>query len=48
MLEVERLYVSNFNSPQNNWLIKTNAIIIVNKKVCEPHCVIWKWASATW
>jgi len=24
----------------------TYAIAIVNKKSCEPHCVIWKWASA--
>jgi len=47
--EVGRLYLSNFDSPQNNWLIETtaNAIAIVNKKVREPHCVIWKWASAT-
>jgi len=26
---------------------KPYAIAIVNKKSREPHCVIWKWASAT-
>jgi len=37
-------YLSNFNSPQKEM---TYAIAIVNKKSREPHCVIWKWASAT-
>ena len=45
--EVGRIYLSNFNFPQNKWLIETNAIAIVNKKVREPHCVIWKWDNAT-
>jgi len=25
----------------------TYAIAIVNEKSREPHCAIWKWASAT-
>jgi len=41
---VGSLYLLSFNSPKRNDLY---AIAIVNKKSCELHCVIWKWASAT-
>jgi len=27
--------------------METNAVANVNKKSREPHCAIWKWASAT-
>jgi len=44
---VGSLYISNFNSPKRNNFYTIDIDAIVNKQSREPHCVIWKWASAT-